>query len=50
MCASLKKWPSLGVKIKYELAVKKLKSYSDCIPNNKGNLHFSLEDCHLSFC
>lgn len=35
MCASLKKWPSLGVKIKYELAVKKLRSYSDCFPNNK---------------
>ncbi|XP_015769632.1 PREDICTED: uncharacterized protein LOC107348139 isoform X1 [Acropora digitifera] len=35
MCSSLKKWPSLGVKIKYELAVKKLRSYSDCIPNNK---------------
>ncbi|KAK2569025.1 hypothetical protein P5673_005905 [Acropora cervicornis] len=37
MCSSLKKWPSLGVKIKYELAVKKLRSYSDCIPNNKDD-------------
>lgn len=35
-CVNNKEWPSQVVRLKYEILVKKMNSYPDCIPTSKG--------------
>jgi len=35
-CVNNKDWPNQVVRLKYELLVKKMNSYPDCIPASKG--------------